>query len=113
MPDTYGSFYLRHSHSALLNMAVMGQLLAEALWYVTLFQTVWSPTTMANIKRFQACFVMAYLNDIDPTNRDQVISHALGVESVLHGFERPHLHDVRIAWRMWRISFTILPHPGY
>ncbi|KAH7951265.1 hypothetical protein HPB52_007226 [Rhipicephalus sanguineus] len=110
MPDTYDSVYVGHSYSTLLNMAVMGQLLAEALWYVTLFFTAWNPVTTANIERLRTCFVKAYVGDIDSISRDQTISHALGMESILRSFKRPNWHDVRIAWSMWRMSHSQFFH---
>ncbi|KAL1418885.1 hypothetical protein MTO96_005585 [Rhipicephalus appendiculatus] len=106
MPVTYDSVYVRSSYSMLLNMAVIGQLLAEAMWYVTLFNTTWNPVTTANIERLRTCFVKAYVGDVDPITRDQTISHALGMESILQAFERPNWHDVRIAWSMWMMSHS-------
>ncbi|KAH7946108.1 hypothetical protein HPB49_020512 [Dermacentor silvarum] len=109
-PEIYDSVYVRPTYSTLLNMAVLGQLLAEALWYVTLFRTAWSPATMANIKRMQTCFADAYLGDIHPRYRDETISHALGMQSVLRAFERPDWHDTKIAWSMWKMSHAQFFH---
>ncbi|KAK8769212.1 hypothetical protein V5799_014321 [Amblyomma americanum] len=103
----YGHIYTSSGDNQLLNAAILGQILAEALWVMVLYGMEWKPETSANIDRFTECFVRNYLESDDtfsPENVEALSVRALGISSVARALEGSGWHTARVAWNIWRLS---------
>ncbi|KAH7948368.1 hypothetical protein HPB52_020949 [Rhipicephalus sanguineus] len=94
----------------LSNMATVGRILAEALWFMVFRTVTWSPQTKANMLRFEDCYDSLYWMNSSGRNTDAITSFftALGLSSVLNAFFRPQWLTVKPAWGFWRMSHSQL-----
>ncbi|KAH6928618.1 hypothetical protein HPB50_017485 [Hyalomma asiaticum] len=94
----------------LSNMATVGRILAETLWFMVFRTATWSSGTRTNMSRFEECYESFYWSNGTAKNPDAITSFftALGLSSVLNAFNRPHWLAVKSAWGFWRMSHSQL-----
>ncbi|KAH7959892.1 hypothetical protein HPB49_014763 [Dermacentor silvarum] len=84
LPNMYNLIRTGSTTSKLPNMALLGQLLAEGLWFMAFYNVNWKPRTRANIEKFIDCFSTNYLKDaMYDADAENTIFSALGLSTVL------------------------------
>ncbi|KAH7938195.1 hypothetical protein HPB49_021501 [Dermacentor silvarum] len=93
----------------LSNMAVVGRILAEALWFMVFRTVTWTSQTATNILRLKECYDSYYWNSTayDAYGIPPFFT-ALGLSSVLNAFYRPQWLTAKPAWGLWRMSHAQL-----
>ncbi|KAH7941004.1 hypothetical protein HPB49_009181 [Dermacentor silvarum] len=104
-PLWYNFIFTGSTSFQLLNMAGLGQRLAEILWVLTFYAIPWEPRTSLNTKNFRQCFSGIYYKKF-PHYKDtrSVFLSALGLSTVVKALNLSEWHTVRPAWSLWRLS---------
>ncbi|KAL1476528.1 hypothetical protein MTO96_036436 [Rhipicephalus appendiculatus] len=96
--------------SLMLNMAVLGHDLAEAVWNLVLLDERWNESTTSNINHLQKCFLERYpLFGQELEIHSDVIASSLGLASVIGAFSRAtDWHTRKLAWSTLYMSHAQL-----
>ncbi|KAL1479972.1 hypothetical protein MTO96_051426 [Rhipicephalus appendiculatus] len=96
--------------SFMLNMAVLGHDLAEAVWNLVLLDERWNGSTTSNIYHLQKCFLERYpLFGQELEIHSDVIASSLGLASVIGAFSHAtDWHTRKLAWSTLYMSHAQL-----
>ncbi|KAH7938196.1 hypothetical protein HPB49_021502 [Dermacentor silvarum] len=104
-------YYIRTggANVELSNMAVVGRILAEALWFMVFRTVTWTSQTTTNILHLKECYDSYYWNSTayDAYGIPPFFT-ALGLSSVLNAFYRPQWLTLKPAWGWGRMSHAQL-----
>ncbi|KAL3212789.1 hypothetical protein MRX96_007840 [Rhipicephalus microplus] len=108
--NLYNFVKVGDAHLELSNMAYVGRVLAEALWFMVFRTVTWAPHTTANMLWIQECYDSFYWSNSSHMSPNDITSFftALGLSSVLNAFYRPQWLIVKPAWGFWRMSHSQL-----
>ncbi|KAH7941005.1 hypothetical protein HPB49_009182 [Dermacentor silvarum] len=104
-PIWYNFIFTGSASFRLLNIAALGQRLAELLWILTFYAIPWEAKTSLNARNFGHCFNDIYFKKF-PYYEDThlVFLSALGLSTVVKALNLSEWHTVRPAWSLWRLS---------
>ncbi|KAH7974396.1 hypothetical protein HPB49_015021 [Dermacentor silvarum] len=103
LPESYSYIETGSKNHDLPNRAMVGRMMAESMWYMTLYQMSWNARTSANIQSLKRCFKENYFAESDK-ELDKMTVAALGLYSVLNVVDRTHWHVPRPAFSLWQLS---------
>ncbi|KAH7944814.1 hypothetical protein HPB49_000755 [Dermacentor silvarum] len=104
-PFWYNFIFPTSANIQLLNMAVLGQLMAEILWVLALYAVPWEQTTASNLRNLTTCFTDVYLQNFDDASESSsVLFMALSFSTLAKSLNSPEWHTVKPAWSLWSFS---------